>query len=201
MAAAVPSRVAKVRVHRPYPERRMTPHRLTPALRGPLAIVLSVEPAGVICAGTVACAGLLLGQLNLILVLAAVGCILLDCTSGGLRAYLSPTEVFAWTAYKHGIARKALELHMVPLGVMIDWTVRACLSDTAAALLAWQPMTRVMLLALIGAEATSIIRNLRLVVRVPRVVETAVDALREGRVPQAGGAAAREGVGLIRDQD
>ena len=164
----------------------MSPHRLDPVLRGPLSLLASIDSPGWACSAVGACVAFIVGgDANVALILLAITAAGLDVSSGTLRAVLSPTEhATARTWFAGGVA-KLLRGHVIALGIVLDWTLMLGVPGVADVVEAYRPWTRFALLVLIGAEGTSAIRNVRLVLAIPRPLEQAFNALQQGTPGEA----------------
>lgn len=174
----------------------MSPHRTEPALsflgvalHSPAAMLIQLaqlDAAAVALSAGGAAGGLgwyLGGQDNVGLVYVAAIAILVDLASGALRAAADRRTIFSFPRLYAGFLGKLLRSLIVPVGALADWTLRLSMPAAASTLAEAMPMTVLCLVALIGTELVSATGNIRYVMRIPKALEHALDALQEGHAP------------------
>lgn len=157
----------------------MSPYRLL-HVRGPLLMAHQIDPRGAIYSAVAGFLAWVFGQHNATLLVIAFAAMVGDITSGALRSTAVPTEAFNPKRLRRGAMLKMLEVHIVLLGAIIDWTLLTAIPDTGLLIKQWMPFTRLALLVLIATEASSIQRNLKAVISVPHAFGKALDALKKG---------------------
>ena len=157
----------------------MAPYRAV-LIKSSIVYFQGTTIGGIACTAITACAGWLFGDVNLALVAVAFASFAGDLTSGALRAYVDPEEGFTRAKFFRGVAAKFLAAQLFTLGVIIDWAIRVGVPGAVDVFAKHMPWTRLALMVLIATEASSMVRNIRRVQRVPKVFADALDAMAKG---------------------
>jgi phage-related holin len=148
-------------------------------------MVYSITPSAVAMASAFAFVGWVMGEVNLMLLVVAFLASVGDVSAGSIRAFLTPAERFNRKRLIDGVARKMLAAHLVLLGMVLDWSFRLGVPGAASLFQEHMPWTRFALFILIAAEGSSLLRNVRTVIRVSMAFQRALDALASGGEMQA----------------
>lgn len=143
-------------------------------------MVQQIDKPGLVYSGLAGFISWAFGEANATLLLIAFLAMFADISSGALRAMAVPTEAFTGRRLRHGVVLKMLEVHVVFLGAIIDWTLLTMIPDSAELIKHWMPWTRLALVVLIATEASSMRRNLRAVLNIPDAFDRALKSLRDG---------------------